>query len=113
MRLQRGAWLVVATSEQEASTVGSVRDICWDRMDTEELDEAIEPRTFEGRATSDLFDELTVALGGFLDGARIRWSGVSVVPLCHISYLVSCLGETILTTSPRADTRGSKRDCRR
>eukprot|EP01043_Picozoa_sp_COSAG02_P005761 COSAG02_NODE_158_length_32954_cov_16.416771_16_plen_226_part_00 len=44
-----------------------------DRM---ELSEAVEARTFEGRATSDLFEEVTVALGDISDGARIRWSGV-------------------------------------
>ena len=59
-------------------------------MDTEAMSEAVEARTFEGRATSDLFEEVAVALGGITDGARVRWSGVSVVPLlraCHLAIL--------------------------
>ena len=43
--------------------------------------EPFEARTFEGCATSDLFEELTLALGGIPEGARVRWSGVSVEPL--------------------------------
>lgn len=36
----------------------------------------LDARVVEGRATSDLFDELSLALCDVSDGARIRWSGV-------------------------------------
>lgn len=39
-------------------------------------EEPVEARSFEDRATSDLCEELTLALGERTEGVRVRWSGV-------------------------------------
>ena len=40
------------------------------------MESAFDTHAFEASATSDLFEELTLALGDMPDGARQRWSGV-------------------------------------
>ena len=58
-----------------------------------ELCEPFEARTFENQATSDLFEELTIALASVPEGARVRWSGVSVGCLFfsrHLAWFVPC-----------------------
>jgi hypothetical protein len=45
------------------------------------MESAFDTHAFEASATSDLFEELTLALGDMPDGARQRWSGVRWLPV--------------------------------